>query len=236
MPKPNESLLHNLAHELRQPLSTIESIAYYLELALPHSDPRVLEQLTRLRHLVEQSGWILNDTLSLAKTTILHPEAVDLDELLSEFVLEQVQHDAHRPHFDLELDGAPVWMDYQQGRELVHGICRFFRTIAKPGAEISIATGVLASGRILLRAMVEGQGGDDSSLPPGSQLTLEWLERIAAQNAATLQVRLSDASRFELSVEVPAAPRENPDLPEFDAAHLSFEGAETPEPVAPGIL
>ena len=96
MPQSNEFLLHNLAHELRQPLSTIESIAYYLELALPHGDPRVLEQLTRLRHLVEQSGWILNDTLSLARPASGHPEAVDLDEMLSEFVYEQVQHDSQR--------------------------------------------------------------------------------------------------------------------------------------------
>jgi len=236
MPQYNEFLLHNLAHELRQPLSTIESIAYYLELALPHGDPRVLEQLTRLRHLVEQSGWILNDTLSLAKPTFVHPEAVDLDEILSEFVFEQVQHDSHWPHFDLELSGAPVWMDFQQAREMIHGICRFFRTMAKSGTEIRVDTRVLSGGGILLRVRAEGQSGDDSSLPPGSNLTMEWMERIAAQNSATMVIQLLDPARLELTVEVPPAPLEHSGFPEFDEAEASFGVAELPEPVAQGIL
>ncbi len=234
MPQSNESLLFNLAHELRQPLSTIESIAYYLELVLPHSDPRVLEQLTRLRQLVEQSGWILNDTLSLSKPARFKPEAVDLDELLSEFVLEHLQHDSRAAQFDLELAGAPVWLDYRQGRELVHGICRFFRTIAKPGKSISVETCVLTGGNIMLRARTEGQTGDDANLPPGSHLTLEWIERIATQNSAILSIRLLDPARLELSVEVQPAPRVPLELTEFDGAHPSYEQASTSEPVAQG--
>jgi signal transduction histidine kinase len=236
MPQSNESLLNNLAHELRQPLSTIESIAYYLELALPHSDPRVLEQLTRLRHLVEQSGWILNDALSLSQPKFVHPEAVDLDEILSEFVLEQAQQDSHWPHFDLELSGAPVWMDFQQARELVQGICRFFRAVAKAGSEIRVDTRVLAGGSVLLRARAEGQSGDDASLPPGSNLTLEWMEQIAAQNSATLVIQLLDPARLELTVEVPPARLEHSEFPEFEEAGASFGVAEQPEPVVQGTL
>jgi hypothetical protein len=236
MPQSNEFLLHNLAHELRQPLSTIESIAYYLELALPHSDPRVLEQLTRLRHLVEQSGWILNDTLSLARQATTHPEAVDLDELFSEFVFEQVQHDSYWPHFDLSLAGAPVWMDFQQAREMVQGIRRFFRTVAKPGTEILVETFVLSSGSILLRVKAEGQNLDDSSLPPGSSLTLEWMERIASQNSATMSSQLQDPARLELTVEVPPAPQEHSAHPEFEEAAASFRVGELPAPIAQGTL
>jgi hypothetical protein len=236
MPQSNEFLLQNLAHELRQPLSTIESIAYYLELALPHGDPRVLEQLTRLRHLVEQSGWILNDTLSLTKETSTHPEAVDLDELFNEFVLEQVQHDSHWPHFELALAGAPVWMDHQQAREMVQGICRFFRTVAKPGTEILVETLPLSSGSTLLRVRTEGQNLDDSSLPPGSSLTLEWIERIASQNSATMTSQLQNPARLELTVEVPPAPPEHSAFPEFEEAVASFQVGDLPAPVAQGIL
>ena len=236
MPQSNESLLNNLAHELRQPLSTIESIAYYLELALPHGDPRVLAQLTRLRHLVEQSGWILNDALSLSQPRFVNAEAVDLDEILSEFVLEQAQQDSHWPHFDLELSGAPVWMDFQQARELVQGICRFFRSVAKAGSEIRVDTRVLAGGSTLLRARVEGQSCDDASLPPGSNLTLEWMELIAAQNSATLVIQLLDPARLELTVEVPPARLEHSEFPEFEGAGASFGVAEQPEPAVQGTL
>ena len=53
------SVLRHAAHELRQPLSTMESIAYYLELILPDADERGREQLEKLRKLVEQSNWIV---------------------------------------------------------------------------------------------------------------------------------------------------------------------------------
>jgi hypothetical protein len=236
MPNSNESLLHHLAHELRQPLSTIESIAYYLELALPHSDARVLEQLTRLRHLVEQSGWILNDTLAIAKTPAGKPEIVDLDELLSEFVYEQMQHDSNRPHFELALAGAPAWMDYRHGRELVYAVCRLFRTLARPGSEVEIFTRSLPGGRVLLQAKGKGHIGEEGSLPPGTQLTIDWIEKIAQQNAATVMIRLADPERLELLVEVPAAQLGH-ELPAVvDEVHPSFEAVCQPGQVAQGIL
>jgi phosphoglycerate-specific signal transduction histidine kinase len=55
-----------LAHELRQPLSNIESIAYHLSLVLPQSDEAVQGSLTRIRQLVEQSNGILTDGLRQA--------------------------------------------------------------------------------------------------------------------------------------------------------------------------
>jgi signal transduction histidine kinase len=233
MPQSTEFLLNNLAHELRQPLSTIESIAYYLELALPHSDPRVIEQLTRLRHLVEQSGWIVSDAIALSKSPCPLPGVVDLDEIVSEFVLEQMQHDSHRPHFELELGGSPAWIDVQQARELVSGICRLFRTLAKPGTEVRISTRVISCGSILLQARTEAE---ETTLPPGANLTLEWIERLAVQNSASVFMNLSDPQRLELAVEVPAAPRSAQAEAELDEALPSFEIAAPLEPTAPGIL
>lgn len=236
MPQVKESLLYNLAHELRQPLSTMESIAYYLELALPQTDPRVLEQLTRLRHLVEQSGWILNDALSLAQAPSAQPQVVDLDEIVSEFVYEQMQHDGHRPHFELELAGAPAWMDYQQASEMVSGLCRLFRTLAKPGSQVLVSTRVLSSGSVLLRVRGEGVSGEDGTMPAGANLTIEGIEKLAAQNSASVFMSLSDPTRLEMSVEVPIAPRVREEHARLDEVLPAFEAAAQAEPVAPGIL
>lgn len=55
--------IQTLAHDLRQPLSTIEAIAYYLEMTLP---PELLEarrHLMRLQKLVEDSNAILTDAV-----------------------------------------------------------------------------------------------------------------------------------------------------------------------------
>ena len=53
----------SVAHELRQPLSNIEAIAYYLSMILPQSDQKIQAQLARIRELVEQSDGILSSSL-----------------------------------------------------------------------------------------------------------------------------------------------------------------------------
>lgn len=52
--------LHNLAHELRQPLSTIEAMAYYLEMTLPADQIDTRQYLCRMQQLIEQANGILN--------------------------------------------------------------------------------------------------------------------------------------------------------------------------------
>ena len=56
-----------VAHELRQPLSNIEAIAYYLTLVLPESDQKIQAQLERIRELVEQTNQILSSGLRAAR-------------------------------------------------------------------------------------------------------------------------------------------------------------------------
>ena len=49
-------VLATVAHDLRQPLSNIEAIAYYLSMILPPGDAKIQAQLARIRELVEQSN------------------------------------------------------------------------------------------------------------------------------------------------------------------------------------
>lgn len=59
-------VLGTLAHDLRQPLSNIEAIAYYLALILPQGDQKIQEQLARIRELVWESNEILSSGVRLA--------------------------------------------------------------------------------------------------------------------------------------------------------------------------
>ena len=61
-----DEILGTLAHDLRQPLSNIEAIAYYLGMILPPGDQNIQAQLARIRELVEQSNSILSAVLGLA--------------------------------------------------------------------------------------------------------------------------------------------------------------------------
>jgi signal transduction histidine kinase len=68
--------LGNIAHELRQPLSTIEAIAYYLSMIVPPGDARIQMQLARIRELVEQSSLILSAALGTASVPAAGPQSV----------------------------------------------------------------------------------------------------------------------------------------------------------------
>jgi signal transduction histidine kinase len=66
-------VLGAVAHDLRQPLSNIETIAYYLSLVLPKHDPKIQEQLQRIRELVQETNEILSNGIRLQG----HGEAPD---------------------------------------------------------------------------------------------------------------------------------------------------------------
>lgn len=66
-------VLGAVAHDLRQPLSNIETIAYYLSLVLPKHDPKIQEQLRRIRELVQETNDILANGIRLQD----HAEAPD---------------------------------------------------------------------------------------------------------------------------------------------------------------
>src|SRR5689334_16924622 len=80
------SLLGTLAHELRQPLSNIEAIAYYLSMVLPPGDAKLQAHLARIRELVAQSNWILSSALSLTASAPAAPQQIALEELITEAV------------------------------------------------------------------------------------------------------------------------------------------------------
>src|SRR5882672_9853514 len=85
-PVASANVLRLIAHELRQPLSTIEAIAYYLTLVVPHDDPKIHEQLVRLQQLVEQSNWILTSGLLIADPLAIEPHPIDFTALITQAV------------------------------------------------------------------------------------------------------------------------------------------------------
>ena len=52
--------LVTVVHELRQPLSNIETIAYYLSMVVPKDDAKIQSHLARIRELVQESNEILS--------------------------------------------------------------------------------------------------------------------------------------------------------------------------------
>jgi nitrogen-specific signal transduction histidine kinase len=60
----DECAVRDLIHELRQPLSSIEAIAYYLEMTLPAEQVQARVYMRRLQELVDQTSAILKSAAS----------------------------------------------------------------------------------------------------------------------------------------------------------------------------
>ena len=54
-----EERLHDLVHDIRQPLSSIEAIAYYLEMTLPAGQFEARQYMSQIQRLVAESSAIL---------------------------------------------------------------------------------------------------------------------------------------------------------------------------------
>lgn len=57
----SDELVRDLIHDLRQPLSSIEAIAYYMEMTLPPEQIEARLYMRRLQHLVDQTSSVLQD-------------------------------------------------------------------------------------------------------------------------------------------------------------------------------
>ena len=59
-----KAAVQELVHELRQPLSSIEAIAYYVEMTLPPELLQARQYMHRLQELVEQAEAVLGSAAS----------------------------------------------------------------------------------------------------------------------------------------------------------------------------
>ena len=59
--------ISDLVHELRQPLSSIEAIAYYLEMTLPPEQLHIRQQLRRMQELVLRTESIIEGAASTVR-------------------------------------------------------------------------------------------------------------------------------------------------------------------------
>src|SRR5271168_1622117 len=63
----SDDRLRELVHELRQPLSSIEAIAYYLEMTLPAGQVQARQYMSQLQRLVADTNTILERSVPAAR-------------------------------------------------------------------------------------------------------------------------------------------------------------------------
>ena len=204
-PTSDATALQAIAHELRQPLSAIESIGYYLGLVLPKTDHRAREQAARLQELVEQSNWILTCGLQLADETPLAPEPLDLEELITQTATTRAFHG--NPDLSLTLAGGLplVQMDPGRGRALIENLLMLFGRLSDEAHPVQLATSLAQSGLtqsgvcVTLATAVPGYRSE-SSFGAGCRLSLASARRTVAAHRGTFDLEVNPGTGIVLTL------------------------------------
>jgi len=117
--------VQHVAHEIRQPLSAIDSIAYYLKMLLPEADPRVHPQLDRIQALVSQANSVIASAVLLASPATPGTDIIDLNQVVSSVVAENAGEgcaDEPSVHIQFASDPALVRLNADHARHLVSGM------------------------------------------------------------------------------------------------------------------
>jgi len=77
----SKDILADFAHQLRQPLSTLEALACYLDLIATHEDERVHEQLRRMHTEIAHTDQVLRDGLCRVRAYLLSQGCSVLDDV-----------------------------------------------------------------------------------------------------------------------------------------------------------
>jgi signal transduction histidine kinase len=178
--------LATVAHELRQPLSNIEAIAYYLSMVLPPGDVKLQAQVNRIRELVEQSSWILSSALRLDGSAPAAPQPVILDELITEAVSFSGAAQGNVV-LALSRDLPLVQLDPRAGRELVDSLLMLFRIMSGGDGPVTVTTSARPEGGVLMEIHVSGDCSR-GVYGAGSELALESARRTAAAHGGTFTV------------------------------------------------
>lgn len=173
-------IVRHIVHELRQPLGGIESLAYYFELALEDADEDLREQCQRLRRLVAQAGWMLEDAALAAAAPAPEAEPANLNALVLE--LGQQLAGCEQRSLRLALDPAAPRVQVQSAllrRWLDHALA-FFRDLAGGEPMPQIQTALEGGGAWLrVRSRVDCDECLRSLDPPGGAGGLRRVAELA---------------------------------------------------------
>ncbi len=209
------TVVRHIAHELRQPLSTIESIAFYLDMVLPRTEVKARRQIAKLQQEVQQVNWILSDAIHFLRAEPLRPQLLDLSEVVHKNLSEWGSPDGPVLTLILGQDLPPASLDLEQIQHLIRNILAFFRRISGPGCSITVTTVSAPDAAVLEVATNAGEFNEadiqplfdpfDAHLPGGSGLGLASVCRIAQAHGAQVIASPGNPAGFRLTISFPAA-------------------------------
>lgn len=209
-------LAASIAHELRNPLSVIESSLYLLRRRVDEDD-RVTRHLDRIQSQVKTSADIIAGLLEMARDRAPHKERVRADRLVVEAM------EAVRPVAGVQVrfvgaagDAAP-WVAAEPGlvvRALVNLIDNAVRAHGGAEGQVEVQVGVEDEGRVGFRVRDDGPGFDEGVLPrafeplvttrpTGVGLGLALVRRVAERHGGTVAAFNRSTGGAEVVLRLP---------------------------------
>lgn len=196
-------LMRLIAHELRQPLSTIGSIAYYLTLILPHDDEKIHEQLARLQQLVEQSSWILSNGQQLTEPAAMTTEVIDIEEVILHAIAARSGAGDVPVRLELEGDHPLVKADPGLAKVLLENVLMLFRLVSNTEHPTTLRTMKTPAGVTIEIATPAPGFRSEAALGPGGALSLECARRIVERHGGTLDMNVDSSTGIRMRVMLP---------------------------------
>ncbi|MBL8178389.1 MAG: HAMP domain-containing histidine kinase [Bryobacterales bacterium] len=213
-PLDTAAVVRHLAHELRQPLSTIEASTYYLKLILEEQDCGALRQLDRIEQMVHQIGWILSDAVHYLQAATPRRQLLDLAETAGTAIASLTQEQ------QVELDWSEatpiplVAMDPSQALHMMRSVLQVFRQVGRSEAPVSIALRsdqgcALITFSCEAPASVCEQCGEllhpfAAHLPAGAGLGLASVKRIAEAHGGAVRI-FPQGENLAFEIRLPSA-------------------------------
>ena len=207
--------LRQIAHQLRQPLSTIEAIAYYLSMTLPPGESKAIEQLEKMQLLVQEANVILSDAMHYFRAAPPRPVRVDLNGLVADTVSEMQPWEGRPLRLTCGECPLPVEVDPAQAAHMLRNLLDYFRRIS-PGTEtVELATSATEfEAGLTIRLTAFDDDADELEsllelehphLGSGSGLAMASVRRIVDANGGSIRAQAHPAGGVLLSVTFPLA-------------------------------
>lgn len=200
---PAKDVIRHLTHELRQPLSALESIAFYLQMTVGGGGSDVSAQVERLQQMVDNANWVLSDVLHLLQMAPATPVAVVLEELLEEVLCEAWASEGLAVETDIDEALPAMAVDLEQARHLFRSVLHFMRrTVAEPQKLLVVARAVDNTVHIACSAHAPHVVPTALFHPlEGNQLLT--CQRIAENNHGHFSAETNDLGRLILRLDLP---------------------------------
>ena len=139
-----QDMVSHLAHELRQPLSAMESISCYLEIVLPAHEIKARAQVSKMQELLRQTNWILSDAIHFLQAAQVRPVLMDWNETVMEIVSEGCANLGLDVEFSIDDAIPPIPFDPEQAKHLTLGVYFYLRKLSQGKSIVSVTSKLLA--------------------------------------------------------------------------------------------